>query len=78
MVGSGPSFRFSCAPKLTPNDSVNSEDVVDQYSRTLATQLSSLSWLAQANDIFERLDLTSNFKEYGKFQIVSNSIQVVI
>jgi hypothetical protein len=63
---------LSALPNLILNDSVNSADIADVYRRTIYPDLnfrSWSSWLAQANYIFDCLDITSNLEDYGELQV---------
>ncbi|KAJ7277331.1 hypothetical protein C8J57DRAFT_1223079 [Mycena rebaudengoi] len=42
----------------------NSDEVADEYCRRVFTSNFSPSWLAQANHIFNRLGISSNFEDY--------------
>jgi hypothetical protein len=59
--------------KITNNCSVNSANVVVEYRRRIySDNFCSRGWLAQANHIFNSLDITSNFEKYGEFQLHGN------
>ncbi|KAJ6536362.1 hypothetical protein B0H19DRAFT_384317 [Mycena capillaripes] len=46
---------------------VNSANIVDEYMRRIySNDVCRLAWLAQANQIFNTLDIRSNFDDYGE------------
>jgi hypothetical protein len=48
----------------TPNDRIRSAAVVNEYRRRIYNTEDS-TWLAQANYIFNRLDITRGFEDFG-------------
>jgi hypothetical protein len=49
------------------NDRIHSAAVVDEYRRQIQTAAST--WLAQANHIFNRFQITRGFEDFGIFSV---------
>jgi hypothetical protein len=50
----------------TTNDRIRAAHVVNEYYRRIGNTEAS-AWLAQANDIFSRLEITRDFEDFGIF-----------
>jgi hypothetical protein len=61
----------------TLNDRIRSPHVVNEYCRRISNTAAS-TWLAQANNIFNRLDITRGFDDFGIFPVSHSSIVVMI
>jgi hypothetical protein len=61
----------------TTNDRIRSAHVVNKYYRQIGTTAAS-TWLAQANNIFNRLDTTRGFEDFGIFPLSHSSIVMMI
>jgi hypothetical protein len=58
-------FPGPLSPSDIKNGRINSADVINRYRRRIWTE--DTSWMAQANDIFNRLEITRDFEDYGIF-----------
>jgi hypothetical protein len=56
----------------TENDRIRSAAVVNEYRRQIYNPDDS-SWLSQANDIFNRLEITRGFENFGIFSVSRGS-----
>jgi hypothetical protein len=56
----------------TTNDRIRSAHVVNGYRRQIYN-MNSLTWLAQGNDIFNRLGITGGFEDFGIFPVSRSS-----
>jgi hypothetical protein len=56
----------------TTNDRIHSADVIKDYCYPIYNPENS-SWLAQANDIFNCLDITRGFEDFGIFPVSRSS-----
>lgn len=66
------SFLRTLFSSMTTNGSLNSNEVADEYDRSVicigdgADGFSWPTWLAQANHVFDSLDISSNFVDYSE------------
>jgi hypothetical protein len=60
-------FIFGCIVICSewPTSSLTSGDIFDSTLRLTKASRTPESWLSQANHVFNRLGITSNFEEYG-------------
>jgi hypothetical protein len=56
----------------TTNDRIRSAAVVNEYRRRIFNAKPS-SWLAQANGIFNRFQITGGFEDFGIFSVSRNN-----
>jgi hypothetical protein len=56
----------------TTNDRINSANVMDKYLREIYNRGDS-SWLAQANEIFNWLEISRDFENFGIFPVSRSS-----
>jgi hypothetical protein len=66
MVGFGGFTFYARGFRLVNSTSgrINSAEVVDEYRRRIYNSLES-GWLTEANHIFNVLDVTQDFEDYG-------------
>jgi hypothetical protein len=69
-------FLFSSFSSINiGNDRLNSAEVVHEYGRRMYNMDAS-HWLAQANDIFNRLDMTWGFEDFGICPVSPSSTSI--